>query len=94
MRRCLSFMAKKISDSQKIGNIAVDVLKYKLMHEVNSEDGVEFIFVEIPQQFDFGLDGLLNIFCKDEFQPITPFVQVKGTNTAKKSESKKKMEEF
>lgn len=83
-------MAKKISTSQKIGNNSIDVFKYKLKNEVNSKKGVEFIFVEIPQQFDFGLDGLLNIFCKDEFQPITPFVQVKGTNTAKKSESKKK----
>jgi hypothetical protein len=79
-------MAKNISDSQKIGQMAVTILNCKLIYDLDSR--IEFAFVEIPQQHDYGLDGFLNIFDKKKFQNITPFVQVKGTNTEIKNKTK------
>ncbi len=40
---------------------------------------VEFSFVEFPQQDDFGIDGVLNIFVDNIYQHSNPICQVKGT---------------
>jgi len=55
---------------------------------------VEFSFVEFPQQDDFGIDGILNIFVDNVYQNINPICQVKGTKDERIKIEKKDLEDL
>jgi hypothetical protein len=69
-------MPKQIIKSQQSGLNGVDILNSVFI----KKNGItEFSFVELPQQHDFGIDGILNIFENNIISRIFPICQVKAT---------------
>lgn len=84
-------MSKKISLQQQSGQNAVQILKSRMLMK---RQKIEFAFVEVPQQDDFGLDGILNIFVDNIYQNINPICQVKGTKNERIKIEKEDLEDL
>jgi len=68
-------MAKKRKEQQRIGEKAVKIFGSYL--EMNKE--LDFSFFEVPGQYDFGIDGVIQIFKLEIHTGEYYYVQIKGS---------------
>lgn len=72
-------MAVKRPKSHRIGKMGTDLFNASLP----SDELIDFLFSEIPQQEDYSIDGLIQVFSKEVHTGEIYFVQVKGAEKLK-----------